>query len=139
MHPCSSLLVLFLSLVVSTYAQSTSDEPSSNPPKKANGVMIALIVVFVGLVCVLVFYYLMNIIRKNRKRKDAAALPQYVDLTPLQGLPNQGTYNPFQRNPTIVITPPEPTLDHQHPQDDQTPPPYELPTQPPPAQLRTPS
>ncbi|KDN48630.1 hypothetical protein RSAG8_02617, partial [Rhizoctonia solani AG-8 WAC10335] len=113
---CSSLLVLLLNLAVSCYAQSTSDEPPSNPPKKANGVTIAFIVVFVGFVCLLIFYYSMNIVRKSRKRKDAAALPQYVDLTPLQGAQDQGIYKPFQPNPTIVITPEGPPLDHQYPQ-----------------------
>ncbi|KAG8712209.1 hypothetical protein FRC11_000717 [Ceratobasidium sp. 423] len=76
----------------------------------------------------------MNIIRKNRKHKEAAALPQYADLTPLQGLENQKTYNPFPPTPTIIVTPPEMPIDHP-PQDGQTPP-YDLPKQPPPAQLR---
>ncbi|KDN48627.1 hypothetical protein RSAG8_02614, partial [Rhizoctonia solani AG-8 WAC10335] len=96
---CSSLLVLLLNLAVSCYAQSTSDEPPSNPPKKANGVTIAFIVVFVFFVCLLIFYYSMNIVRKSRKRKDAAALPQYVDLTPLQGAQDQGIYKPLQHQP----------------------------------------
>ncbi|CAE7184994.1 unnamed protein product [Rhizoctonia solani] len=148
------LLVVLLNLVVSAYAQS-SDESPDNPPKKANGITITLIVVFcsssvyhrrldlikmaVVLIGLLIFYYAMNIIRKTRKRKDAAALPQYVDLNPLQGVQNQGSYNPFQQNPVIIVTPPRLSTDHQHPQDDQIPPPYELPKQPPPAQLRSPS
>ncbi|CAE6503690.1 unnamed protein product [Rhizoctonia solani] len=130
------LCALLLNLAICSNAQSsTNNESPGNPPKKADGVMITVIVIFVLLVCLLIFYYSMNIIRKNRKREEAAALPKYADLTPLQGLQNQGLYNPSKPNPTIIVTPPEMPIDHL-PQDDPTPPPYDLPKQPPPAQLR---
>ncbi|KAH7341460.1 hypothetical protein B0J17DRAFT_646626 [Rhizoctonia solani] len=132
----SSLCVLLLNLAVSCYAQS--DGSPSNPPKKTNGVTIAIIIVFMGVIGLLIFYYSMNIIRKRRKRKDAAALPQYVDLNPLQGVQNPVPFNPFHSNPVIIVTPPRSSADHQHPQDDQVPPPYELPKPPPPVHSRNP-
>ncbi|KAJ1307853.1 hypothetical protein OPQ81_001934 [Rhizoctonia solani] len=104
---------------------------ATNPPK-TKSITIALIIVFVVLVCILIFHYSMNIIRKRRKSKNTAALPQYAKLTPLQGTQNRQPYNPFLPGPTIIVTPPGMPIEHQ-PQDEQNPPPYELPRKPPPA------
>ncbi|QRW18238.1 hypothetical protein RhiXN_03162 [Rhizoctonia solani] len=80
----------------------------------------------------------MNIIRKRRKRKDAAALPQYADLTPLEGIQSQRAYNTLQSlgHNTAAMSP-APSMDYHHPQDNQALPPYELPKQPPLAKTRS--